>query len=77
MHNQGKIFVGIGGWNFAPWRGVFYPKKLPRRVNIKEAAKNKPFSGSIRQLLAERYENIAHRTVENPWKLFARCSALV
>ena len=22
----GKIRVGIGGWTFAPWRGVFYPK---------------------------------------------------
>jgi len=25
----GRIFVGIGGWTFAPWRGVFYPKGLP------------------------------------------------
>jgi uncharacterized protein YecE (DUF72 family) len=24
----GRIFVGIGGWNFAPWRGTFYPKGL-------------------------------------------------
>ena len=24
----GKIFVGVGGWNFAPWRGSFYPKGL-------------------------------------------------
>ena len=24
----GKIFVGVGGWNFAPWRGTFYPKGL-------------------------------------------------
>jgi uncharacterized protein YecE (DUF72 family) len=22
----GKIRAGIGGWTFAPWRGVFYPK---------------------------------------------------
>ena len=22
------ILVGIGGWNFAPWRGTFYPPKL-------------------------------------------------
>ena len=22
----GRIRVGIGGWTFAPWRGVFYPK---------------------------------------------------
>jgi uncharacterized protein YecE (DUF72 family) len=25
---DGKIFVGVGGWNFAPWRGTFYPKGL-------------------------------------------------
>jgi uncharacterized protein YecE (DUF72 family) len=23
-----KIFVGVGGWNFAPWRGSYYPKGL-------------------------------------------------
>jgi len=26
--NGGRIYVGIGGWTFAPWRGVFYPKGL-------------------------------------------------
>jgi uncharacterized protein YecE (DUF72 family) len=31
----GKIFVGVGGWNFAPWRGSFYPKGLtqPRELH--------------------------------------------
>jgi uncharacterized protein YecE (DUF72 family) len=24
----GKIMVGVGGWNFAPWRGSFYPTGL-------------------------------------------------
>ena len=24
----GEIFVGVGGWNFAPWRGTYYPKGL-------------------------------------------------
>jgi len=24
----GKIYSGIGGWTYAPWRGVFYPKRL-------------------------------------------------
>lgn len=24
------IFVGIGGWTYAPWRGAFYPPGLPR-----------------------------------------------
>ena len=25
---SGSIFVGVGGWSFAPWRGVFYPAGL-------------------------------------------------
>ncbi len=25
----GKIRIGIGGWNYQPWRGVFYPPGLP------------------------------------------------
>ena len=24
------IRVGIGGWVYRPWRGVFYPKGLPQ-----------------------------------------------
>ena len=35
MNTPGNIFVGIGGWNFAPWRGAFYPKGL---VQAKELA---------------------------------------
>jgi uncharacterized protein YecE (DUF72 family) len=26
---QGNIYVGIGGWTYEPWRGVFYPRGLP------------------------------------------------
>jgi len=26
---SGEIRIGIGGWTFEPWRGVFYPKGLP------------------------------------------------
>ena len=28
MAQQGRIRVGVGGWVFEPWRGVFYPDKL-------------------------------------------------
>jgi len=28
MAGTGTIRVGIGGWNFPPWRGVFYPSGL-------------------------------------------------
>ncbi len=34
----GKIRLGIGGWAFAPWRGVFYPDKLPHAKELAYAA---------------------------------------
>ncbi len=34
----GKIYVGIGGWNYAPWRGVFYPEGLPQAKELGYAA---------------------------------------
>jgi uncharacterized protein YecE (DUF72 family) len=34
----GNIHVGIGGWTFAPWRGVFYPKGLPHAQELAYAA---------------------------------------
>jgi uncharacterized protein YecE (DUF72 family) len=30
----GRIHVGIGGWSFAPWRGVFYPEGLPQAKEL-------------------------------------------
>jgi uncharacterized protein YecE (DUF72 family) len=38
MKNSGTIHVGIGGWNFAPWRGVFYPAGLPQAKELAYAA---------------------------------------
>ncbi len=35
----GKIFVGIGGWNFAPWRGSFYPKGLTQTRELHYASR--------------------------------------
>ena len=37
MAKSGKIYCGIGGWNFAPWRGVFYPKGLPQAKELSYA----------------------------------------
>ena len=31
---SGQIYAGVGGWNFAPWRGVFYPKGLPQAQEL-------------------------------------------
>jgi uncharacterized protein YecE (DUF72 family) len=37
---QGKIFTGIGGWTFEPWRGVFYPKGLVHAKELSYAAEH-------------------------------------
>jgi uncharacterized protein YecE (DUF72 family) len=34
QNSAGQIFVGIGGWTFEPWRGVFYPKGLPHTKEL-------------------------------------------
>jgi uncharacterized protein YecE (DUF72 family) len=31
---SGSIYIGIGGWTFEPWRGVFYPKGLPHAKEL-------------------------------------------
>jgi uncharacterized protein YecE (DUF72 family) len=35
---RGQIRVGISGWTYAPWRGVFYPEKLPHARELAYAA---------------------------------------
>ena len=32
------IHVGVGGWTFEPWRGVFYPDKLPQKRELAHMA---------------------------------------
>lgn len=34
----GKIRVGIGGWTYEPWRGVFYPEGLPHKRELEFAS---------------------------------------
>jgi uncharacterized protein YecE (DUF72 family) len=34
-----EIFVGVGGWNFAPWRGTFYPKGLTQARELHYASR--------------------------------------
>ena len=36
--SSGHIYIGIGGWTFAPWRGVFYPEKLTQAKELEYAA---------------------------------------
>jgi uncharacterized protein YecE (DUF72 family) len=34
------IYIGIGGWTFAPWRGPFYPKGLPHAQELAHASRH-------------------------------------
>jgi uncharacterized protein YecE (DUF72 family) len=38
----GQVRVGISGWRYKGWRGVFYPAKLPQRQELAFAASNFP-----------------------------------
>jgi uncharacterized protein YecE (DUF72 family) len=38
MTRAGDVRIGISGWTYAPWRGVFYPKGLPQKRELEYAA---------------------------------------
>jgi uncharacterized protein YecE (DUF72 family) len=38
-HDGPRIRVGIGGWNYAPWRDNFYPAKLVQRRELEYASR--------------------------------------
>jgi uncharacterized protein YecE (DUF72 family) len=35
---RAAIHIGVGGWNFAPWRGVFYPEGLVQARELEYAS---------------------------------------
>jgi uncharacterized protein YecE (DUF72 family) len=37
--SAGKIYIGISGWRYKGWRGVFYPEKLPQRRELEFASR--------------------------------------
>ena len=37
--SKGKIRIGIGGWTYEPWRGVFYPPGLPQKRELEYASR--------------------------------------
>ena len=64
--DEGKIRIGIGGWNYAPWRGVFYPDKLPQAKELDYASNalsaieiNATFYGRQKPKSWENWEKIA------------------
>ena len=34
-----RIRIGVSGWRFPPWRGVFYPTDLPQRAELHYASR--------------------------------------
>jgi uncharacterized protein YecE (DUF72 family) len=39
---MGTIRIGISGWRYGPWRGVFYPRNLPQRRELEFASRAFP-----------------------------------
>ena len=37
--SEGTIRIGIGGWTYPPWRGTFYPDKLPQAKELEHASR--------------------------------------
>jgi uncharacterized protein YecE (DUF72 family) len=37
MPRAGTVRIGIAGWTYPPWRGVFYPKGLPQKRELEYA----------------------------------------
>src|SRR3712207_7247831 len=66
MAEAGTIRVGVGGWDFDPWRESFYPPKLPK-------AKQLEFMGS--QLTATEI-NATYYKLQKP-ELFAKWRDMV
>jgi uncharacterized protein YecE (DUF72 family) len=36
---SGQIRIGVGGWTFEPWRGVFYPESLKQKDELAYASR--------------------------------------
>lgn len=58
------IRIGISGWTYQPWRGVFFPKGLPQKHEMAYAARTFPsievngtFYGQQRPAIFERWRD--------------------
>jgi uncharacterized protein YecE (DUF72 family) len=67
MGFPGKIHIGISGWRYKGWRGVFYPEKLPHRRELEFASRTFgtiELNGSFYSL--QRPESFATWEAETP-----------
>lgn len=66
-HRMGTIHIGISGWRYKPWRGVFYPKGLVQRRELEFASRALPsieLNGSFYSL--QRPESYTRWYCETP-----------
>lgn len=52
------IRIGVSGWRYAPWRGAFYPKNLPQKMELWYASRVLPtieINGSFYSLQRPEY----------------------
>ena len=64
--SEAQIRIGIGGWTYPPWRGVFYPGKLPQSKELEYASRqlgaieiNATFYGRQKPTSWEAWEKVA------------------
>ena len=64
--SEGQIRIGVGGWTYPPWRGVFYPDKLPQSKELEYATQaltaieiNATFYGRQKPKSWETWERVA------------------
>ena len=64
--SEGTIRIGIGGWTYPPWRGVFYPDTLPQKSELEYASRamtaleiNATFYGRQSPKSWENWEKVA------------------
>ena len=64
---KGTVRIGVSGWTYAPWRGQFYPEKLPHKRELGYAARQFPaieINGTFYGL--QRPEAFARWAAETP-----------
>ena len=54
--SAGRIHVGVGGWDYDPWRETFYPPKLPKSRQLEHAG----------QVLTATEINATHYKLQKP-----------
>ncbi len=53
-----QVRIGVSGWRYTPWRGVFYPRGLPQRLELHYASRVLPtleINGSFYSLQRPEY----------------------